>query len=233
MLNRLDVVNLKPTLIIDAGCGTGEFSSALQKRYPDARVIAIDQSNPMLEYVVTHHPHIETLCADIADLPLASASVDLIFANLVLPWQLDFKKTLQTFRRLLKPDGLLIFTLFGPDTLQEYRDQVLDLPVLVDMHNVGDLLLQEKFSDPVLDVEYYTLEYKDQQKLVQELQATGMIGAATTITPLPNANNKFETTYEIIFAHTFAPSATETFSASSNGDVSIPLTELKKKLKGS
>ncbi len=48
LLARLDFTSLKPRVILDAGAGTGHASRALKKRYPGARVIAVDFALGML-----------------------------------------------------------------------------------------------------------------------------------------------------------------------------------------
>ena len=80
MLSRLDLVKLRPQAILDAGCGTGAASHALQKRFANSQVISLDFALPMLEktraggYEVGLIKHIKNLftsvkhnlvCADI------------------------------------------------------------------------------------------------------------------------------------------------------------------------
>ena len=54
-------------------------------------------------------------------LPLASASVDLVFSNLMLQWCQPPDAALAEVRRVLRPGGFLAFSTFGPATLQELR----------------------------------------------------------------------------------------------------------------
>ena len=49
MLSRLDLVNINPHSILDAGCGTGAGSQALQKRFTKAQVVSLDFAMPMLQ----------------------------------------------------------------------------------------------------------------------------------------------------------------------------------------
>ena len=87
------------------------------------------------------------MCADAEKLPLRNQTVDLIFANFLLPWHNDFTVLLREWKRVLRPDGLLMLTALGPDTLREWRGTFAEahLPLLVDMHDIGDVLLQEGF----------------------------------------------------------------------------------------
>src|SRR5690606_38420924 len=48
LLERLDFVRIDPKVVLDAGAGHGAGAAALGSRYPEARVIALDSSLPML-----------------------------------------------------------------------------------------------------------------------------------------------------------------------------------------
>lgn len=226
MLNRLDWMTIKPKRILDVGCGTGEMSLALQQRYPEATVIALDSSEAMINHTKQHAALATCVCADAAHLPFANQSLDMIFANLLLPWQTDLKAILQEWRRVLRPDGLLMLTTLGLDTLQECRDEIaFDLvPGLIDMHDVGDCLLQMGFADPVLDVNYYKLRYRDPERLITELAAAGM-GHLADI----EKKDSYIVTYEVIYAHAFVPNESE-LSSSADGTITIPLSHLRSQL---
>jgi malonyl-CoA O-methyltransferase len=117
MLARLEWVTLQPNIILDVGCGTGQGTQLLQQRYPEAQIIALDNAYPMLQFTKQQASSTVSVCADAAQLPLVSHSVDLIFANLLLPWCADIASVLSEWRRVLRPEGLLMFSSLGPDTL--------------------------------------------------------------------------------------------------------------------
>ena len=169
LLERLQLTVLEPRLILDAGAGTGIASRELKRRYPKARVLALDSAERMLSAAAARGSWLRPLsrvCADAARLPLADASVDLIFSNFLLPWS-DTDRLLAEFRRVLAPRGLLTFSTLGPDTLRELRgawasvDSNPRVHAFIDMHDLGDALVRSGFAEPVLDVERYTLEYPD------------------------------------------------------------------------
>lgn len=226
MLSRMDWMTLKPKTIVDIGCGTGEMSIELQKRYPDAHLLAFDLSQPMLDYAKKTVSR--CVCADAERLPLRDQSVDLIFANFLTPWHTDLRTLLREWRRVLHPNGILMFTALGPDTLKEWRvmEDIELVPQLIDMHDIGDILLAEKFSDPVLDVSHYITTYRDKKKLTTELLASGML-----IEFPENWNDFFSenedrwtVSYEVIYAHAFAPLANEFVE---EGVTKIPLANLR------
>ncbi|RDI41699.1 Malonyl-[acyl-carrier protein] O-methyltransferase [Aquicella lusitana] len=231
ILSRLAWMTLKPEVIVDAGCGTGEMSARLQACYPDARVIALDISEPMITYakqqMQSASGKISCLQADAGCLPFADQSVDFLFAHLLLPWHEDHSRLFREWRRVLRPDGLLFFTVLGPDTLREWEKHTVLIPSKMDMHDMGDLLLKEGFADPVLDVDYFTVRYKDKDKMMRELCASGMLmlEAKRDITD----EYAWQVTYEVVYGHSFAPLATG-YAAQPDGTARVPLASLKKKL---
>lgn len=234
MLNRLDWMTIRPDIILDIGCAGGEMSGLLGKRYPNAKVLACDISERMICHARAYSPLPLYFCADGAKLPLQAETIDLIFINLTLSWQTNVELLLQECRRLLRQDGLLIFTALGVDTLQEWR-QVSSrklVPQLADMHDIGDLLLQQGFADPVLDVSFLTAAYRDLARLDKELCATGMWISDHTPLMLPVSvpENQWQVTYEIIFGHAFAPALLGSETADNTGEVKISLSHMRQLL---
>lgn len=227
MLARLDWVTLAPQVVLDVGCGVGEMSGLLQKRYPDAQVISIDLSEDMLQSV-------KGICSDASILPFADQSIDLVFANFLLPWHHDIGALLKEWRRVLKPNGLLMVTALGIDTLREWREVwgENDIPRLADMHDIGDALVLSGFADPVMDVDYCTLTYTDPKKLVEELQTSGMLSLDANIPSedqMPKINDKWQVTYELIYAHAWAPEKAPGYAMNADGVAKIPLASLRRK----
>lgn len=229
MMERLEWMRLQPTVIVELGCNTGECTQLLKQRYPDSELIAIDAAESMLHYAKQQTEVALTwLSAAPTQLPLQTQSVDLLVVNLLLPWYRDLAPLLQEWRRVLRPNGLLMLTSLGPDTLQELTAVTTILPHFIDMHDLGDALVAAQFADPVLDIDYLTMTYREQARLIAELQATSLLAA--TIEPFPlqqNAQQVYPLTYEVIFAHAFAPPATIDHVADATGTVRIPLAHLR------
>jgi malonyl-CoA O-methyltransferase len=186
LLRRLELTALAPRVVLDAGSGTAHGARALKRRYPRAQVVAVDFAPGMLRAAVRQQSwrrKFARVCADAAALPLAAASVDLVFSNLLLPW-CDPERVLAEFRRVLAPRGLLTFTSLGPDTLRELRgawasvDADAHVHHFVDMHDLGDALVRAGFAAPVLDVERYAVTYADGRALMSDLKRTGAHNAA-------------------------------------------------------
>lgn len=237
MLARLQWMTLEPKTILDIGCGTGEMSLALQQRYPAAKIISIDSSMLMAEHTQQLVLPSPVICAGGECLPLRTGSIDLVFANFFLPWQQDVKAVINEWLRVLRGDGVLMLSALGVDTLQEWREvlHAEDTPNLVDMHDVGDALIQAGFSEPVLDVNHYKVTYADKMRLLQDIRSAEMwfptpeIDLNALVPPALQAGQRWQLTYEVIYAHAFAPMAGNEFSASSDGIVKIPLAHLRRR----
>ncbi len=105
--------------------------------------------------------------------------VDLICSSLALHNEADPSQVINTWSHLLRPQGVVLFSCWGPDTLKELRSLYTQcgwpepMHPLVDMHNWGDLLVQNGLSDPVMDMEYLTLTYDKTETLVSDLRFLG------------------------------------------------------------
>jgi malonyl-CoA O-methyltransferase len=188
MFERLDYVKLTPRVVLDAGAGTGFGLRLLARRYPRARLVALDLAHGMLRRARRSLPWWRRLssrlrptcvCGDVECLPLKSAAVDLVWSNLTLQWVNRPDAAFREFRRVLTPGGLLMFTTFGPDTLKELRaafagvDGFSHVNRFVDMHDLGDMLIEAGFAAPVMDMEMVTLTYGEVGDLLRELKALG------------------------------------------------------------
>ncbi len=183
LLERLAWLRPDPQVIVDVGCGTGRGMQWLRTRFDAAQILGVDVSQGMLAVAGRQSPGAQLVCGDATALPLAPHSVDLLFANLVLPW-CDPQALLAEFARVLSPDGLLLMTTTGPATLQEVRrawrgiDQDIHVHANLDMQGVGDLIVRAGLREPVLDTEQATLSYSSAASLHAELRATGALNAA-------------------------------------------------------
>lgn len=186
MLERLALIRIDPKCVVDVGCGPGRWTRALAQRYPQAHVIGLDIALGMVQHAARRgswwqrwRSKTTWVCGDAEALPLADQSVDLLFSNLTLQWCRHLDAPFAEFQRVLRPGGLLMFSSFGPDTLKELRqswskvDNYNHVNAFIDMHDVGDALIRTGFSDPVMDVENYTLTYRDLMLLMRELKAIG------------------------------------------------------------
>jgi malonyl-CoA O-methyltransferase len=253
LLARLDLTAVEARLVLDAGAGTAHASKALKKRYPRARVIAVDYALGMLRQAAAQRAWLrpfERVCADACALPFADQSVDLILSNFLVHW-CDPGALFREFRRVLAPRGLLCFTSLGPDSLRELRAAWLSVDGqshvhhFIDMHDLGDELVRSGFAAPVLDVERYTLQFATLPALLADLRGAGARNATVARPKGLTGKNKFSAfgasyeayrhagrlpaTFEVIFAQAWTPVAGAQRSAPPAG---ISLADLRAKLPG-
>lgn len=257
MFERLDLIRSTPACILDVGAGTGTASAVLAKRYRGARVIALDIAHAMLRQARRRAPwfgKMRCVCGDMERLPLADASVDMIFSNLALQWSNDPGIVFTEFRRVLRPGGVLLFSTFGPDTLKELRaswsavDGHTHVSAFVDMHDLGDALLRARLADPVMDVERIVMTYPDVFKLMRDLKDIGAhnatAGRARGLTgrkrmqALVDAYETFRrdgvlpATHEIVYGHAWAPLRQAAPLSAPDGVARVPLDRLRRQRGG-
>jgi len=236
MLERLDCIKLRPQRILDAGSGTGWGARQLAEKYPSAQIIALDIAAAMLQSARSHSGWWQKLfggaqqmqvCGDIETLPLASGSMEMVWSNLAMQWCNDLPGAFGELHRVLKTEGLLMFSTFGPDTLKELRhafngvDKHNHLNRFADMHDIGDMLLQAGFADPVMDMEYMTMTYEDVRGVLYDLKRVGahnatagrgrgLMGKNAWLRLVENyeqarCDGKLPATYEVIYGHAWKP----------------------------
>lgn len=250
MHERLALVKLSPTHIVDAGCGEGSDLSLLQKRFPEAFIMGVDASAPMLlqarasrieamssvtrllqqwlpSRIAIKTPDAGLICGDYAQLPLAASTVDLVWSNLALHWHPQPDIVFAEWRRILRQDGLLMFSCFGPDTFKELRQAFAgvdaDSHVLpfIDMHDFGDMLVGAGFSTPVMDMETITVTYGTFEKLIDDVRAwggnpldtrpRGLYGKSAWdkvknfLEQRRQTNGTLPLTFEVVYGHAFRP----------------------------
>ena len=193
LFDRLEPMTVKARTVVDLGSATGASARMLRQRFRGATVIAIDHSLPMLEHAARRSawlPKRPAVQADAARLPLADESVDLVFSNLLLPWIGAREPVFAEVARVLRKDGLFLFSTLGPDSLAGLRHEPF-----ADMHDVGDELVRAGLRDPVLDVDRLTVNYSDEQSLARDLDAVGGSGC------LPGSVDNLDIELELVFGH--------------------------------
>jgi malonyl-CoA O-methyltransferase len=227
MLERLSWVKLQPRVILDVGCSAGNFTQQLQALYPEAQVIGTDAAYSMVSHA-RGQAALDFVCADATVLPFKNQSVDLIFANMVLPWCGEVKHVLREWRRVLRPECLLVFTALGPDTLGRWRSKLGGniIPELVDMHDLGDALTQGKFAEPIMDVDYFTLNYRSVENFCRELEVTGML-LPVPVETLFEKQDVYAAVFEVVHGHAWRPDALADQTADAEGVVRVPLAHLR------
>jgi malonyl-CoA O-methyltransferase len=256
LLERLDLVRLEPTAVLDLGAGTGHASRSLKCRYGSGQVIAVDLAEGMLREARRQQAFLRRfhrVCGQAAALPLREASVDLVFSNLMLQWCQDPAAVFGECRRVLKPGGLLTFSTFGPDTLLELRrawaaaDSHTHVSRFIDMHDLGDALVRAGFAEPVLDVERFTLTYAEVRDLMRDLKSLGAHnatagrprgltgkGALARMTAAYEAlrqDGRLPATYEVVYGQAWCPVSAPPRQRAT-GEVLVPVSRIGRRTGG-
>jgi len=219
MLQKLDIVKLDVHAVLVVPDFIGRHLDVLAKRYPNARTFSIADDGVSgfqlwrakamsnLRSVMTSNisPLADYMSSGRFDIP--DNSVDLVFSDLLLHDLADPKHFLQECWRVLREGGLITFSYLGPDTGKELR--LLNMPELQsllspwDMHDMGDALLAERFSDPVMDMEYLTLDYEKSELLLADVSALKLMHLAPHAAPEMNVLPK-KLTLEVVYGHAWA-----------------------------
>lgn len=161
------------------GSGGGVYAAALSGRVPRQRIVQVETSLARASAAsVAPVVHLDPL-------PLPEAGFDLLVSGLELHWADDPVGLLVQMRRALRPDGLMIATLFGGRTLHELRASLAEAEVetagglsprvapMAEIRDLGGLLQRAGFAMPVADAERFDVSYETPLHLMRELRAMG------------------------------------------------------------
>ena len=197
----LDVARTFPRAL-ELGCHTGALG-ALLRNHPKIEWLAQADMSPAMARIAGQCNGLATLCCDEEWLPMAEASLDLVLSNLSLHWVNDLPGAFAQIRRALRPDGLLLATMFGGETLRELRAVLIDAEAdiaggasprvspFVDVREAGNLLTRAGFALPVVDTDSITVTYTDMFRLMADLRAMGETNAVLARTTLPAQRSLF------------------------------------------
>lgn len=244
MHDRLKLVKIAPLRVLDAGCGPGADLGLLQKDFRAAQIIGLDAAPEMVgaaqapattlaalnQFLVKLLPSkvgVDLICGDFASVPLAGNTIDLLWSNLALHWHPQPDRVFAEWHRVLRSNGLLMFSCFGPDTFKELKAAFAEADVaphalpFVDMHDFGDMLVAAGFATPVLDMETVTVTYASADALLADVRAwggnplatrrRGLMGKAAwrrmreALEKTRRADGNLGLTFEIVYGHAFRP----------------------------
>lgn len=255
LFERLHYLKIKPRYILDLGCGPGHFSQRLKKNYPHAHIVGFDLAHSMLKQAQKKQGWLNKwplVTGDMTGMPFATGVFDLVFANQVIHWSPSLPGVISELNRVMNSGGCLMFSTLGPDTFCELRqawskiDNYAHMNDFIDMHDVGDVLLAERFLDPVMDMEILTAHYSTLKQLLQALKAQGVRNINSKRNPgltgkrswhvfeqnfsvFHTAQGKLPLTYEVVYGHAWKG---EQRRIGKGTETLIPITQLQRPSKG-
>ena len=103
----------------------------------------------------------------------------MVWANMLLHHVCEPLALMRQWHAQLAVDGILMFSTLGPGSLPSlrrlYRAEAWGQAMadLVDMHDIGDQLVEAGFADPVMDQEIVSLTWSSPLAALQELRSLG------------------------------------------------------------
>ena len=221
MLQKLDIVKLDVRDVLIVPDFPGKHLASFAKRYPHAKIHSLTEegissftmwrSKALSHWRSLFRGNTEPIASYLVNgkFNLPDSSVDLVFSNLLLQDLADPRHFLQECWRVLREGGLITFSYLGPDTGKELR--ALDSGVIKsknllspwDMHDMGDALLGEHFSDPVMDMEFINLDYQSDALLLVDVGALKLLQITSGEVPEPGLLPK-KMTLELVYGHAWA-----------------------------
>ena len=173
LLERLEEINRDFKVVLDIGAHKGVLGERVQHEL----LVSSDLSHNMVSGCRGHG-----IVVDEEMLPFKPAAFDLVLSNLAMHWTNDLPGALHQINTALKPDGLLLASIFGGETLKELRQSLMlaeseingavspRISPFADVRDVGGLLQRAGFALPVADSDTVTVQYEHPLKLMQDLR---------------------------------------------------------------
>lgn len=184
--NVEDIVrSQKPSVILDAGCGTGYYTHNLQNEF---NVIAMDISKEAVRCTSKNNKKTLAVVSSIFDLPLKNNSIDLIL-NIFAP------KPQEEFHRVLTETGIIIEVVPGKEHLKELKEKIFDSSNIPNKEKFAYNNFSLKESEHLK----YVVNIKSSEDLIDLLKMTPYYykGGYHQMTKLGMTNN-LEVTFDFI-----------------------------------
>lgn len=192
--------------ILELGCGSGNYTLMLRRVFAEAQILAIDFAQGMLKVASQklNDQGIKFLLADGERLSINKERFELITSNCAFQWFRHLEEVIRKYRGLLKDEGVLHFSIFGPQSFRELKEVIGEL--FPGIHLPADQflnadrikkILRECFKEVRVEEIILTKRYEDLRNLLKTIRYTGGsgLGEAKGLFFTPSRIRKLEKTY--------------------------------------
>jgi malonyl-CoA O-methyltransferase len=235
MADRLPMILKQPRSVIEWSGWLGAGDEVLRQAYPQAKRVVVEPDAALAGRSAAQHASpwwsprrwagagVEVRSPD----EVAQGSGELLWSNLMLQGEGDPPALFARWHETLAVDGFLMFSTLGPGTLPELRELYAGhgwgapMAELVDMHDLGDMLVHAGFADPVMDQETLTLTFADAEAALAELRTLGGNASPARFAGLrgrawraalvralqrgADASGRVALRFELVYGHAFRP----------------------------
>lgn len=237
MAERLPIIKLQPERVLQWSAFLGASDAELRRNYPLAHMSLVEPVEALRARSVAtgrRAPGLMNLLRRReAGVPVwlptevPEQGAQLLWSNMYLHLSPDPQALIRRWHRALQVDGFVMFSCLGPDSLRELRELHAAMgfgaagPEWIDMHDIGDMLVETGFADPVMDQERLSLTWREPERLLADLQALGgnlavarFAGLRTprwrvrylqALERLRGADGLLRLTLEVAYGHAFKP----------------------------
>ena len=182
LAERLEDIRRSFSVAAELGARSGFLGQLIRA---SGKVGTLIQSDLALGWAKDRAKDGPALVLDEEALPFAEGGLEAVFGTLSLQWVNDLPGTLLQCRRALKPDGLLLMSLFGGQSLHELRDALAEAEIeltsglsprvspMTEVRDLGALLQRAGFALPMVDADTITVTYENAFALMRDLKGMG------------------------------------------------------------
>jgi malonyl-ACP O-methyltransferase BioC len=170
--------------ILDLGSGTSFVSRNLLKNIDNCEIYELDLSLKMLNNYQKNSKKISKICGDIENLPFVESSFDVIISSFSLQWLENFDNLFSNLYKILKPRGILAFSIPDNKSFEELKDSPFSINKMPDNQELANILLKNQFTKKTLINEK---NYEKFSNLIEILKSFKKIGVNYSLT---NNNKK-------------------------------------------
>lgn len=206
LAERLEMIRRDFSICLDLGAHDGRLAKNLAGI---GRVGHVIQTDPAEGFAMAASRHGSGIVHGLGHLPYKAKSFDAIFSCLSLHWVDDLLGLIIQARNLLKPDGLVLISLLGGNSLIELRQALAEAEQeitggfsprcapMADIRDIGVLLGRAGLALPVVDSDRLTVRYPNMFKLMADLRGMGEQNAMVARLRIPTRRLVFYRAAEI------------------------------------